>query len=54
MARNTTFDACFLAKKPTPYKPSSYKPQQNCTVLDEVLIAEICTPGNIDGYIFIV
>jgi len=26
-------------------KPShQYKPQQNCTVLDEVLLAEICTP----------
>ena len=42
-----------LEKKTSPYKPSSYKPQQNCTVLDEVLIAEICTPGNfdtLDGY----
>lgn len=30
----------------SPYekKSSGYKPQQNCTVLDEVLLAEICTP----------
>ena len=34
-------------------KKSIYKPQQNCTVLDEVLLAEICTPGNIQRIICI-
>ena len=32
------------AYKPPGYIKSQYKPKQNCSVQDEIIIAEICTP----------